>query len=78
MKNALTARQKRKRDKTLMKKAELMQRVLENTTIAELIMIINNQDIIKDSIEEQSRIAFVRKNIKSINKNILTEIVKNM
>jgi hypothetical protein len=56
-----------------MKKAELLERALNNTTIAELIAIINNNKVIidVDDISEKTRIAFIKKNIKSILKNII-------
>jgi beta-glucosidase/6-phospho-beta-glucosidase/beta-galactosidase len=52
---------------------ELMQRALKNTSIAELLAIINNEELVlNDSLEERSRIRFIRKHIKQI-KKLITE-----
>ena len=61
-----------------MKKDELQQRAFENTTIAELLDIINNNDIVTDSLEDASRIRYIKLNIKSIMKSIIKSSIDIM
>lgn len=58
---------------------EIMQNVLENTSIAELLAIINNEELVlkDDSIKEQSRIRFIKTHSRQIKKLIIKSILEN-
>lgn len=54
-----------------MKYNEIMKKALDNTTVTELIAIINNEEITVNNIEDKSRVQFLKRNIKSIIKSII-------
>ena len=54
---------------------EIRQKLLNEITINELIAVLENREIISETFEDEARIAYLKKHIKSISKSILKSII---
>ena len=59
-----------------MTKTKIMQKMLNEITLAEFIAVLNNEELDYTELKDSSRITYIKRNIKSIEKIIMKSILE--